>query len=740
MGFIFNEKKFREESEAFYQTYPADVSNLEAELDGRYQTTGPVSALIQKKWTYDIISHKCPVKVFRYCPFYSEIVTGRERNSIASAFPPIKGLGSWTLRSHYPIEEFDDWRKPYVESDLIFADMMVDHSHHYANVETVMKKGFKGIKEEALIQTDKDQYEKEFLEAVISACDAAMLLGDRFAEEARRLADVEQEGDIKEQLVKMAETAHKIPRYPAETFYEALCSLWFTRELATSLDGSGFAVMGHYDRLLYPFYERDIKEGRLSRDEAQNLMDCMILITDARWEHNENTSGTNASLVIGGCNAKGELIFNDVTELILNSYIKYPVASPKLQARISATHPRKYKEMLGKIAALGRNALSILNDDVLIEAHHRMGKRLEDCRLYLAGGCQEPVLSEECNSRAFMYINLPQLMNGMFFPQELDFWTGEDIRPRPLDNCKNFEQFYENVIYNFSRFVFACAGHYNHFENIWAKVNPMPLFSSMFAECIENKRDVSAGGARYNSSSFSLVGIGTFIDSLFAVKQAVYEEKNIKMEEMVSLLRDDFAGNEEKRLYLMNKVSKYGQDNPELSMFAARVFEDLAQHSSGMPNARGGYYEASLFAFFFYDTMRKNTWATPDGRHKGKRVSRGCNPGESTENIDIATLLQSLRGIDFKDYPGCGVTYMEMPISKDKLNIETFVDILDGFVQCGGNAMDFDVVDKDALLEAKKYPDSYRNLIVRVCGYSAPFISLSEELQDEVIERALRAN
>ena len=141
MSFVFNEAEFKKESEEFYSTYPADVSEIENELNQRYEKE-KVSAMVQKKWTYEAIAQKCKVKVFRYCPFYSEVITGRDRNSVAGAFPPIPGLGCWALRTHYPVKEFDDWRKPYVERDLLFAEMMTDHSHHYADVERVLYDGF----------------------------------------------------------------------------------------------------------------------------------------------------------------------------------------------------------------------------------------------------------------------------------------------------------------------------------------------------------------------------------------------------------------------------------------------------------------------------------------------------------------------------------------------------------------------------------------------------------------------
>ncbi len=739
MAFIFDEKAFRKESEEFYSTYPEDVSDIEKGLDERYRENN-VSAMVQKKWTYETVSRSCDVKIFRYCPFYSEIITGRERNSVAGAFPPIPGLGCWALRTHYPVAEFDEWRKPYVDKDLIFAEMMTDHSHHYADVEYVLNVGFERIREKAREAQPADREEEEFLDAVISACDAAILVGERFSEKAGEMLETEEDPAVRENLQRIQKTACRVPRYPAETFYEALCSVWFTRELCTSMEGSGFAVMGHYDRLLEPYYEQDIKNGTLTEEEAQELIDCMMLITDARWKHVSATSGTNASVVIGGCDGEGSLIFNDVTKLILNTFLKYETSSPKLQVRLSHGHPDEFIKKTAQIAALGRNTLTILNDDVLIEAHHKAGKEVCDCRLYLAGGCQEPVLSNECNSRAFMYLNLPQFLNAVLFPDEFELWEQENIEPGKTDGVSDFTELYDHVIYNFSRFMDALAGHYRRFEQIWSEINPMPLFSATMKECMDRKKDITKGGARYNSSSFSLVGIGTFIDSLFAIKKAVFDSGIFSMEEMKECIRSDFKDREETRLYLLNKIPKYGQSDPELEDFTVRVFHDLAEHSSGMPNARGGYFEASLFAFFFYDVLKDRTWATADGRHFGGRISRGCNPCETTQGVDIASLLYSLKKIDFTDYPGVAVSYMEMPAAKTRCEEGIFADILRAFIHCGGSALDFNVVDKEQLLRAKEDPESYRNLIVRVCGYSAPFISLSEDLQDEVIQRTMRTS
>ena len=261
------------------------------------------------------------------------------------------------------------------------------------------------------------------------------------------------------------------------------------------------------------------------------------------------------------------------------------------------------------------------------------------------------------------------------------------------------------------------------------------MFSATMTDCIDNHLDVSQGGARYNSSSFSLIGIGTLIDSLYAVRQAVYDEKKLSVDELAQVLDQNFEGREPLRQYLINRVPKYGKDDPAMMAFSGRVFGDLSRRASNIPNGRGGYFEASLFAFYFYETLKGRTIATPDGRLAGTRLSRGCNPSESTESIDAATLLNSVKAVDYAGYPGCAVLYMNLPVTYGKASADEMRYIMDGFLRVGGNVMDFNVVNTELLRKAQQEPDRYRNLVIRVCGYSAPFLVLSKELQDEIIAR-----
>ena len=207
----------------------------------------------------------------------------------------------------------------------------------------------------------------------------------------------------------------------------ALAAVWFVREMCNTFEGMGFAVLGHLDRLLYPFYERDLREGRIDRNSAKELILCFLALTDARWDLTDIPGGTNATVMIGGTDSDGKVIFNDVTRMFIEAFQENNLANPKLQARVSPAHPREYLEMLGKLAGKGSNVLSVFNDPVIIDAQKRQGKKERDCYSYLAGGCQELVLQNEVNCRANVYLNLPQMLLMQFHPENWKFTEEDEI-------------------------------------------------------------------------------------------------------------------------------------------------------------------------------------------------------------------------------------------------------------------------------------------------------------------------
>lgn len=743
-GFADERKAFMEEADEYYKTYPADVSEQEKELDRRNKEQPDAAPIVKKTWIYQVIAKQCRVKLFRHCPFYFEVDMGRPRNSVGSAFPPLPGLDSWLMRRDTTgfLEEFQGWVKPYMDQDIIDSTMYVDSAHHALGVENVIKYGFRGImaKAEEELRHTEDSDKRIFIGALIDTQKALIELTERFSLEARRMLETEKDPAVRKRLERICLSAESCPANPPRTFYEALNTIWYVHQLGNNLEAMGFAVVGHVDRILEEFYVRDISNKTMTREEADDLICWFVSLTDARWDLNNTPYGTNTTINIGGCDAGGSLVFNDITREIIKCYKDYRFVNPKLQARFSKQSPQEYYDLIAGLAASGTNVLSVFNDDVIIPAHERMGKNPEDCRLYVSGGCQEPVLAnKEVNSRGYCYLNPSKYLLMMIFPEREEFFRKEHLVPFSLECCLDFESFYKRVFHNLALIVNAITWHYNQFERRWPEYNPCPFFSSTIDGCLESGRDISQGGAVYNDSGFAVSGIGTLIDSLYAIKKAVFEEKKISWEKMKRLLETDFCceDGELYRNYLLNKVDKYGSDGKEINSFAARVCADTADVTSFMRNSRGGLFEASLWSFYGYEWLKAGTGATPDGRKGGTTLARGMNPSERVET-NVVQLIHSLERMDLSKFPQTAVMYFEMPLSLADTDSRIFSDVIHYFMENGGNTFDFDVVDSESLKDAQIHPERHENLVVRVCGYSARFVTLDKEMQDEVINRALR--
>ncbi len=735
---------FLKETDVFYSTYPVDVSSQEAELNHMNEMQPDASPFIKKTWVYHLIAEKCEVKLFRHCPFYFEVAMGRPRNSVGSAFPPLPGLDSWLMRSDRTgfLQEFQKWVNPYMDQDIIDSTMYVDSAHHALGAENIIKYGFYGIMskaENALMHTD-DTEKKIFLSSIIETQKELIKLTERFSQKAELMLETEKYPVIRKRLERIRDSAKRCPANPPQTFYEALNTIWYVHQLGNNLEAMGFAVVGHVDRILEEYYDRDIKNGIITKEEADDLICWFVSLTDARWDLSNTPYGTNTTINIGGCDARGRVVFNEITKAIINCYIKYRFVNPKLQARFSRQAPQEYYDLISELAASGTNVLSVFNDEVIIAAQEKMGKKTEDCRLYVSGGCQEPVLANtEVNSRAYCYLNPSKYLLMMIFPEKECFFEQENIVPVSLEHCPDFDSFYKRVFHNLSLIVNAITWHFNRFELRWKTFNPCPFFSSTIDGCIERGLDVSQGGAVYNDSGYALSGIGTFIDSMYAIKKAVFEEKFITWDKMKELLETDFSCEDGELYcnYLKNKIDKYGSDNQEMNEFAAGICSDMADVTSYMRNTRGGLFEASLWSFYGYEWLKAGTGATPDGRKAGMTLSRGMNPSEFVET-NVMELIHSMELMDLSKFPQSAVMYFEMPLSLADRNSRIFADIIKYFIANGGNTFDFDVVDSESLKDAQIHPERHQNLVVRVCGYSAKFVTLDKEMQNEVINRALR--
>jgi formate C-acetyltransferase len=377
------------------------------------------------------------------------------------------------------------------------------------------------------------------------------------------------------------------------------------------------------------------------------------------------------------------------------------------------------------------------NDDTLIAANRRWNKAIADARLYVNGGCHEMVLANtEVNTRADNWVNLPRL-----FLQTLDTGT-ESSRFAEFTNAldaPDFETFYSICMDNVQRFHNIITGYKEEYEKQWRKFDAAPLYSASILDCIENARDVTAGGARYNSISLSMVGAATFIDSLLSVKFLVYDEKQLTLPELKNLLLKNWEGAETLRQYIINRLPKYGTGDPKADSFANRVLQDLSK-MAGQPNGRGGIVTPAFYPHDVFREFGEATMATPDGRMKGFYLSRGIAPSEFVPVKSVTDIISSLKNYDLTVFPESMATEITLPLNVGSQNGTAAVaGLIKTFVRSGGSTLQINVLDHETLVRAKAEPEKYPNMVVRVCGYSQTFNSLSEKKKDEVISRAVRA-
>ncbi|MCU6736126.1 pyruvate formate lyase family protein [Diplocloster agilis] len=738
--FATHREAILEEYEEYYRDCPYDVTPVKEILDQWYEEAKDRTPYERKALVYRAAAQLCEIRIFRQSPFFFEVKTGRIRNSSQNGFPPGPGLEGWYMdkQMHYA-EEFQEWIRPYRERDLIWGDIFSDLAHHSVGYDNLLAKGLKGF-----VQKAREQMEKQpspaalgFYRSVIEGCEALRQIAGRFSALAQELLAGEQDQELRDNLSMIREAAKRVPWEPAESFYEALCVILFFKEMMTGLEGVAVAVLGHLDRLLEPYYIRDCERGELDYEKAKNLMAHFLIHTDARWDlTGDEFASTNNSLIIGGCDQEGNVIYNDITRMILEVYDEYELVNPKIQARISSRHPEEYFSRTAAMIAGGKNVFSFLNDDVIIASNVRMGKDLKDARLYSAGGCQEPVLDNtELNCRAFLYLSLPQLVNS-FFDDSLNlFFEREDTGYEKPEHLENFEEFYENYIAKLESIYKRLVEVLNHYGAFMREFDPCPLLSATLTGCLEKGIDMTEGGAIYNPTSMPLVGIGTAINSLLAIKEVVYDKHMLSLKELGALLQSNFEADPRMREYLLNRCPKYGMDTPEVNAFAGRIFHDLATATSGPVNNRGGRYEASLFVFYLFDWMKEQVGATSDGRLAGTALSRGMNPTDISGISNTANILHTLKKIDMTDYPGAGVLYLEMPLMKSEPGTSYLARTMKAFLEAGGSALDLNLLDPQVLKKARENPDAYKNIVVRVCGFSAYFTSLDTHIQDEIIGR-----
>ncbi len=739
MAFFDYRPAFQAELDAFYATYPVDVSTVLQQMSAISEAHPEWSPYRRKALIYETAATEVDVQVFRTCPFYYELKSGRQRTRWG-----FEGIGGWMKNEPFGREyqrAGSAWKRLWQPFVNFNGATDTDLDHHCVGYDNVLRLGLNGIADQARTRlatacTDK---EREFLESILIGVDALTAIAARFAQRAQEMLAPERDPAVRARLQRIAETAIRVPAEPPQTFFGALNTLIFMREVLGSLEGIGVSTFGHMDRMLWPYLKSDLAAGRLTRAEAYDLLLAFLDITDVKFITKEGHHETSTTVFIGGCDAAGTPVFNDVTRLIIAAYKDLHIANPKFQARLSPAHPEEYFDLLADFIGAGTNVMAVYNDPVVIDANVRAGKAAADARLYVGGGCQENILQNtEISSRATMFFSLAAVLEMGFFPERWqEFADSERLALQAFGDAPDFDAFYAAFLHNLQTVVDRLIANRNRLEKDGRQFNPCPMLSATIDDCIETGRDMTEGGCRYSTGSVDLAGIGTLVDSLFAVKTAVFEREAVPFHQLRDMLARDFEEENAFCQYLINRIPKFGRDDGEIQQFAARVFADAARVTSGWPNSRGGAYAASLFSHTSSVAHGRRAGATPDGRRAGEPLSKSMGPSVTAlgGRHDVGGVFRALEPLELTDYAVVAVLDVKLPAIRSTEAVPVLKPLLRRFLEAGGSVLQVNTVDAAVLREIREHPNAHPDVIVRVSGFSAYFGTLSPEEQDEIIRR-----
>jgi len=577
------------------------------------------------------------------------------------------------------------------------------------------------------------------------AADALIGYARRYAEKLEAAARKEEDEDRATELREMAEICRRVPAKAPRNFWEALQYYWFVHVgVITELNPWDSLCPGRLDQHLYPFYKKDLEEGRLTKERAKELLQAFWIKFHNQpappkvgvTAEESNTYSDFAKINVGGLTPEGEDGVNELTYLVLDVVEEMRLIQPNFMVQLSEKNPDRYLERALEIVRTGFGQPAIFNADGIVKQLLRQGKSLTDAR---RGGCSGCVETGAFGRESYIltgYFNMPKVLE-LTLNEGIDPQSGKRIGkktgdPRKFESFKELFSAYEEQL---SYFIDLKIEGNKVIQKLYGDDLPAPLLSLFIEDCVENATDYNAGGARYDSSYIQGVGLGTMSDSLAALKDNVYDREEMEMGELLAALKEDFAGREE-LLEKLKESPKYGNDDDYADELMKRVFRAYFEAIDGRPNGRGGRYRINLLPTTVHVYFGSVCGATPDGREAGKALSEGISPVQGADEKGPTAVFRSVAKMD---HSKTGGTLLNQKLTPDLLRgereIRKLAQAIRAYFDLGAHHVQFNVVSADLLREAKKKPEEYKNLVVRVAGYSDYFVNLTDELQEEIIRR-----
>jgi formate C-acetyltransferase len=652
----------------------------------------------------------------------------------------------------------DEWKSAFEAG--VFTEFLEQRAPGHTVVDDkIYKKGLLDFKEDIarsienldFVKDTEASEKREELKGMEIAADAVIHYAERHAELAKGLAKKERNAKRRKELEKIANVCSRVPAHAPRDFWEALQCYWFIHlGVISELNPWDAFNPGRLDQHLYPFYTKDLEDDTLTKEQAKELLQAFWVKFNNQpappkvgVTAEESCTYTDFALInTGGVKADGSDGVNELSFLILDVVEEMRLTQPSSMVQISKKTPDRFLKRAVEIIKTGFGQPSVFNTDEIIQELLRQGKRIEDARNGGSSGCVETGAFGKESYILTGYFNLPKILE-ITLHNGKDPRTGKKIGLETGDpvNFGSFEELFEAFRKQLNHFVDIKVEGNNIIERLYAEHLPVPFLSILIDDCVTKGRDYNDGGARYNTNYIQGVGLGTTTDSLASLKYNVFDKRYITMKKMISLLKTDYDRQEPLRQRLLNKTPKYGNDDDYADSIMKDIFEAYFEAVDGRPNTKGGYYRINLLPTTVHIYFGKNVEATPDGRKAGEPLSEGVSPVQGADRKGPTAVIKSVAKIDHVKTGGTLLNQKFTPqLLADEIGMNKLAQLIRTYFKLDGHHIQFNVVSSDMLRDAQKHPERYRDLIVRVAGYSDYFVDLSVDLQNEIIKRTEHAS
>lgn len=727
-------------------------------------------------------------------PFY---ISEETKETLRKVYPYWKGKTTSELATAYMAPE----AKLAMEHNMFTPGNYFYNGIGHVTVDygKILAHGYRAVIREAeealaaLCVADADYASRRaFLTAVIISCKAVITYAGRYAALAREQAETCTDATRRQELLTIAENCARVPGEGARTFWEACQSFWFIQMLL-QIESSGHSISpGRFDQYMYPYFKADLERGAISREQAQELVDCIWVkfndlnkVRDAASAEGFAGYSLFQNLIVGGQDKDGCDVTNDMAFMCMNATIHVHLPMPSFSVRVWNGTPHEFMLRAAEVTRTGVGLPAYYNDEVIIPALQSRGLTLEDARNYNIIGCVEPQApgkTDGWHDAAFFNMCRPL---EMVFSNGMDKGVQVGLRTGDVTEMKTFDAFYDAYKKQMVYFIELMVNADNAIDRAHAERCPLPFQSCMVEDCIGRGKSMQEGGAVYNFTGPQGFGIANMADSLSAVRTLVYEEKAVTMAEYRDALRDNFGKDMDARhaeqitkqvaeeliksgkalnaddirtifetvvknpctdaqkqryqqlLDRIEALPKYGNDIPEIDRFARDVAYTYTRPLPHYRNPRGGVYQAGLYPVSANVPLGAQTGATPDGRLAYTPVADGVSPAAGRDVKGPTAAANSVARLDH--FIASNGTLFNMKFHPTALagrsGLESFVALVRGYFDQKGSHMQFNVVSRETLRDAQRHPENYKSLVVRVAGYSALFTTLSRSLQDDIINR-----